>query len=107
MSYNGWSNYQTWCFNAWFGSEPFKEFIEDMLKNYERREDELLTDKQRHSITLMHHLEEWMQELHDDQLIDTGAGFLNDILTSGLQEISWYELAENYYDSYVEEMACT
>tara|TARA_S200002703_G_C3716314_1_gene220059 strand:- start:183 stop:533 length:351 start_codon:yes stop_codon:yes gene_type:complete len=99
--YNGWHNYETWCFNVWYGADPFDQFIEDMLKNYERKEGEVLTDRQRHCITLMHHLEEWMEELHDDQLAETN-GFLADILGAGLKEICWYELAESFYDTHHE-----
>jgi len=72
-----------------------------MLLNYERTEDEILTDEKRHIVTLMHHLKEWMEELHDYELIDTGNGFFNDILGVGLQEIDFYELAKSYYEDYV------
>jgi len=103
MSYNGWSNYETWCFNAWHSSEPFNDFIKDMLLNYERSENEILTDEERHIITLMHHLKDWTDELREYEQVDTGNGFFNDMLGSALELINWYELAENYYEGYMDE----
>ncbi len=100
--YNGWYNYETWCFNVWYGTDQFQEPIAEMLEHYVHREDDILTPEDRHIICLRDYLKEWMEEVNSHRLNDDH-GFLADILGAGLQEINWFELAKNYYEGYVEE----
>lgn len=52
MSYNGWSNYETWLVNLWFGDywtcqadvEESREYIEDMIAEQTQQMPDWMVD---------------------------------------------------------------
>jgi len=77
MSFNGWTNKETWLVNLWLG---------DML--YEQAEEEEITAE---------YIEEMVDEMASALLDGPDAnGFLTDLLNCALGEINYHELAEHY-----------
>ena len=81
--YNGWSNYETWLVNRWYG-----DFFIVMFDGEE--------------VTA-----EYMQDLVEEMLESDGAlpqyGFAADIMNAALRKVDWQELAEQLAEHYAVE----
>jgi hypothetical protein len=75
--YNGWSNYETWLVNLWFG-----DMFNDMAE-----EGEQLDEDQIETMVL-----EMLES--DGNLPDSG--FAADIMNAALRSVDWRELASHY-----------
>ena len=80
MSYNGWTNYETWAVKLWLDNEQGdQEMMEEIVR--ENTEDwtagEVLRDT----------LAEYMPDL--------GGTLWGDLLSSAWEEVNWREIAEN------------
>lgn len=78
MSYNGWSNKETWLVNLWVG--------------------DLLTMDQEDGITID---AAYIEQVVEDRIEDSGSrvnGFVGDILNCALCEIDYHELAEHFVE---------
>lgn len=76
--YNGWSNYETWLVNLWYG--------------------DVFTDMQNDGNVID---AEYIQSFVEQMLDTDGAhcppyGFAADIMNAALREVDWEELAEHY-----------
>ena len=101
--YNGWYNYETWCFNVWHGHD-WNNVIKDIVDNYHYNEGDVLSLEERHVIELSDYLKDWQESVYEGGgHSESITGFLSDILSAGLSEINWHELAKNYYQSYLED----
>lgn len=76
MSYNGWSNYETWLVNLWYG-DTFSDTAGEYFLDPQGLED-FVTD--------------FLQE--EGALPETG--FAADIMNAALRNVNWRELAEHY-----------
>jgi hypothetical protein len=75
--YNGWSNYETWLLNLWYG---------DYLQDIANEEGSLEADQ----------IETIIEEIMAEDLPETG--FSADILNAALRRVNWHELAKHYTD---------
>ena len=100
--YNGWYNYETWCFNVHHSSEEFSETIQDIIDNCERMLGDPLSVEERHVIALSDHLRDYMNEFYYENT-ETHWTLLDDLLKASISEINWHELAKNYYEGYLDE----
>ena len=91
MSYNGWTNYETWNVALWIDDE------EGMY--YEAREIVLDNWEDERPWTAGETLKTWIEEL----MPDLGASMWSDLLTAALSEVNWTEIAEHYYEDDREE----
>tara|TARA_R100001198_G_C5138393_1_gene153357 strand:+ start:175 stop:417 length:243 start_codon:yes stop_codon:yes gene_type:complete len=76
MSYNGWSNKETWLVNLWVG--------------------DFLTMDQEDGITID---AAYIEQVVEDRIEESGSrvnGFVGDILNCALCEIDYHELASHY-----------
>jgi len=76
MSYNGWTNKETWLVNLWLG-------------------DSLTMDQESGTEITASYIEQFV----DDIIADSGArgsGFVGDMLNCALGEIDYQEIAEHY-----------
>ena len=80
MSFNGWSNKETWLVNLWLG--------------------DLLTEDQEEGIEIApDYIEELVEEMASALLDGPDAnGFVTDLFNCALGEINYHELAEHYQD---------
>jgi len=90
MSYNGWSNYETWNVSLWIDNEP---------STYEEARD--MARQARSEGDLARALKDWVQ----DMAPDLGASMFSDLLSAALGEVDWYEIASHYYEEMHEEEA--
>lgn len=75
--YNGWTNYETWLVNMWFG---------DVFADMQNEGQDTSADA----------LEAFVLEMleSDGQLPETG--FAADIMNAALREVDWEDLASHY-----------
>ena len=89
MTYNGWTNYETWLTNLWLDGFDFEDYIHDLSDDLETKD------------ALLDWIADFLEQVVDD-LIDEDArhrnGFINDLLNSAFQEIDFRDIAEHYVD---------
>ena len=89
MTYNGWTNYETWLANLWLDGLTFEDYIQDLSDDFETKD------------AVLDWCSDYLEQLVDD-LIDEDArsrtGFVNDLLNSAFQEIDFRDIAEHYVD---------
>jgi len=88
-SYNGWTNYETWCVALWIDNEP---------GTYEERRD--LARRARDEYSYSKDLKAWVEE---ELIPDLGATMAADLLGAALSEVNWQEIAENWYSEEHED----
>ena len=91
MTYNGWTNYETWLCNLWLDGLEFDDYIQDLSDDHESKDSVL--------DWVADYLEEYVQEIIDCSLNpgDTH-GFIADLINSAFQEIDFRDIAEHYVD---------
>jgi hypothetical protein len=95
MSYQGWSNYETWCVSLWIDND-------EGLQSYWQEQAEEIVNGQHESTT--HGPDSYSDAacslatmLKDDfeENAPTLEGFWSDLLNSALSEVEWREVAES------------
>jgi hypothetical protein len=79
MSYNGWTNKETWLVNLWLG---------DYFTGMQGQGDDITADVMR----------EVVDEMASAALEEGANGFITDMLNCALGEINYEELAAHYVD---------
>jgi hypothetical protein len=79
MSYNGWTNKETWLVNLWLG---------DYFTGMQEEGDDITADLMR----------EVVDEMASAALEEGANGFITDMLNCALGEINYEELAAHYVD---------
>jgi len=75
--YNGWTNYETWLVNMWYG-----DIFADMQNE---RED-----------TSAQSLEDFVTSMLEDQGQLPDHGFAADIMNAAMRQVDWEDLASHY-----------
>lgn len=84
-SYNGWTNYETWNCNLWLSQDAaIYHMIQAFIEN--NRNDEDLADE----------LADWLSDLVDTMKPELKTSMFSDLLTNALNQIDFYEIAENW-----------
>lgn len=84
--YNGWTNYETWCFALWIDNdEPHYRFTRNLAK---------IAPEQ-----LIDTLEELAENSAEDALKEGCFGFITDIVNASISRVNFKEIA----DSIIEE----
>jgi hypothetical protein len=94
-TYNGWTNYETWCVNLWIGNDQGSE--------EQARELTLDAVKRHGKDDAPWHLADEFKGWITDEAPDLGATLYADLLGAALSEVDWVEIAEGYLDAYAEE----
>ncbi len=84
-TYNGWSNYETWCVNLW-------------LTNEEGTEGELRMLAQMHSTSVWYRadrLQEMVNEIRYT-VLQGEASMFTDLLNGALRAVNWSEIVESH-----------
>ena len=89
MTYNDWTNYETWNVALWIGNEPGMYYkAEAMIRsepnNYQAAKN----------------LQEWIEDMNP--LADQASMF-SDILGAAMHEVNWAEIVENYRADLTDE----
>lgn len=90
MTYNGWTNYETWLCNLWLDGLEFEDFIHDLSDDLE--------DKDAVLDWCADYLEQLVEDLIEDATPRGVSGFITDLINSAFQEIDFRDIAEHYVD---------
>lgn len=86
-TYNGWTNYPTWCVNLWLENDEGLYDAARELVSATKPADEFQTKRLAVSMALA----EWVtQELAPD----LGASFVADLLGYAFDQVAWHEIAD-------------
>lgn len=96
--YNGWTNYETWAVSLWIGND------QGSYEYWRERASECLPDNRDDAV---HNLASQLENEIEDMspLADADASLYSDLLSSALNEVNWYEIAEGMVDEAIEEAA--
>lgn len=90
MSYNGWTNYETWNVNLWIDNdEGMYSTVRDRAREIVRSED----DKDDAATELANYIENLHEEIKPQV-----EGTFADLLSAALAEVNWREIAEHHVD---------
>jgi hypothetical protein len=93
-SYNGYKNYETWNVSLWIDNdEGSYNFVRDMAQ-------EFYDDNPDHAI---YNLSQWLKDYHEENNPVTDASVYSDLMQSALDNVDWYEIAENWIETIKEE----
>ena len=82
--YNGWTNYETWLVNMWFG-----DIFADMANEGQLGGADYLQD--------------FVEEMLESDGSLPQSGFAADIMNAALREVDWEDLYDHYYEDSKEE----
>ena len=83
-TYEGWTNYETWCVNLWISNDQGSyEYWDDVRQE----EDDIYSLSKR--------LEQEHEELAGDKLDGSKSGVFADLLSTALGNVEWYEIAKS------------
>jgi hypothetical protein len=96
MSYNGWTNYETWCVKLWLDNEEGSYlFMKDLaIQAADDHSDDKDDAVSAMANQIKDHIEEFSPRLE---------GLYADLLQAALSEVNWYEMAESYIDEFCED----
>lgn len=99
MTYNGWSNYETWNLKLWMDEED--TFWPDAAKKIwdDAKATEYNTREQAACNRLANAIENSV-EMYFPPLKN---GFYADIMSASIREINFYEIAESYIKEYSDQ----
>lgn len=91
MSYNGWSNKETWAVNIWVGNnqELQEHFLEVTIRAWEASSDSIGSRSTQARYTLQDQIKDWMEENQPET-----EGLWADLLGAALSSVDYYEIAD-------------
>src|SRR5712691_3193570 len=103
-TYNGWSNYETWCVNLWLSNDEgtyrhCRSLARDAANAAEdssRVRDGIWTIEEATRFLFADALKELLDELNP---ITAQASVFSDLITAALSDVNWHEIA----DAFLEE----
>jgi hypothetical protein len=95
--YNGWPNYETWCFALWWDNEEplYRERCKVARGFWADAEDDLKQFCDR-SQTARINFADWLKDWTEENLPDLGASLWADLLGAALSEVDYHEVADNW-----------
>lgn len=86
-TYNGWTNYQTWCVNLWLDNEPSTYYgIREAIRPTWQAQE------------IADYLREFVEAAAPEL-----QGMYSDLLTNALGHVNYYEIAEHLAEELQEE----
>ena len=103
-SYNGWSNYETWCVNLWMSSDEGSAAYWEMIAQDIAECADDYVDSYPESFSLVEIAKYRLADrLRDEmQIPDDLEGLWRDLVGSALDEVDWSEIAESMLGEYVD-----
>lgn len=95
MSYNGWSNYETWNINMWLDNSDY-DYIQEMTRGVINRS----TSKDDAINTLEDQLKEYIE---DQNPLKDDSGVFSDLLQAAIDSADFREIAEANINELWEE----
>ena len=91
MTYEGWSNYETWAVKLWMDNEEYT------YRNFQEE-----AKRASRAVDSRGQLAEAIKMFHEEQLPEIG-GFAGDLLTAAFGEVDWYEIADSLLADFEED----
>ena len=106
-TYNGWTNYETWCVNLHLNNEQAtqEEWQDEARSCLEVAATDLEAvsdvpyDSQRIRDEAIHVLRRVMKNTFGDDNCPEVEGFYGDLLRAALSEVNWHEIASHFVDA--------
>lgn len=92
MTYNGWSNYETWVTKLWMDNE------EPSYRYWGERVADIRSDEDDRD-TAIYVLADALKDEHEEALPEL-EGFASDLLRAAFGEVDWREIAESMIADY-------
>lgn len=96
MTYNGWSNYETWAVKLWLDNE------EGSYRYMQERSAEVLAehteDGKADDDSFKSDFAEFLKNYHEEaaEELKIPASVFSDLISAALSEVDWYEIAAAY-----------
>jgi len=102
MTYNGWTNRETWLVNLWLGNNErsYRYWREEALQHWNRAIDSH-ADEPKHQAR--QDLAEQLKEEIADEYPSVTADLYSDLMECALSEIDWWEIAGHLLEDFAEE----
>jgi hypothetical protein len=96
MSYNGWSNYETWCVNLWIENDQgMYSFAQDQAAEaWEAAADESTTDRK---VVATRQVADALKDTFENDMPNV-SGVWADLINAAMGEVDWDEIAQPYVD---------
>ena len=116
MSYNGWSNYETWNVALWIDNDKGTyNLVREQAREFLNNADQILKDKQDglsgcypKSITAedsaRYDFAQWLKDFVNEMAPDLGATMYSDLLSAALSDVDWDEIVRHWLDDVGDEM---
>jgi len=101
MTYNGWTNYETWLVNLWFDNWDFIDMVDNGFF------DDMDEDEVRDAIAeyISNAVFDYIDDMTNGAMDSGGSfGFIGDVLTGFTGEVDWQEIADHYVDDVMEAL---
>jgi|SRR6185295_2367226 len=95
--HNGYTNYETWLVSTWFQNE------EGTMWYWEEQAAEAFRRCRTDKDTAASELANLMKEETEEASPCKDASFFTDLMNAALSEVNWYEIAQNYIESVIED----
>jgi hypothetical protein len=105
-TYNGWTNYETWCVALWLDNEQgsyhyWREQAEEHWKNAPSCEQVRKGIWTREEAAKFNLADQLRDEIRENAPLQE-ASMYSDLLTSALDEVNWNEIAGNWLEDWIE-----
>jgi len=100
-TYNGWSNYETWCVNLWLDNDQGTQemWAESTARIWEESEPSRNWTRKEEAVSaLAEMLKEELAVVPDEV-----TGMMADLLGAALGEVDWHEIAEHMVENHIQE----
>lgn len=101
-TYNGYTNYETWCVSLWMDNEKGSQdfFFEQAKELYDHATAK--PGMSRKTLARLA-LADWLKEYHTEENRPELPGVYGDLLGAALSAVNWDEIARHYIDAVLEE----
>ena len=97
MTYNGWTNYETWLANIHFDNWDFSEYVEQIADTEPEDEGDVRN-------WLEDYIREAVRDLTFEQVDTWNNPWISDLVMAAFSEIDFRDIAEHYSEDTWEEV---
>jgi len=100
ITYNGWTNYETWCVNLWMNEE--ESYYSELSQNVwdEAKADDIFTKEQR----AVYNLADMLSGKFKQENPLAQNSIYTDLLNAAISSVNWDEIAKNMINNVKEGM---